>query len=211
MTLPKRNKCWLVVIGFLAYFGALLVPKFVPGFYSPPIGFTLSLTLGLVVPSLIVFTVWGAAALVVSKIRKHSIGQRSRTAGLVGITGLTVFAISLLLTLLPPFQLPSGSYLNDFDRIVWLDPASADYIEGDITPRQKMLADVVDRLPGKNQTEIVNMLGAPIDTEYFRDTGRNLIYVTGPERDSFVSIDSEWLLIWVDEEGLYKRHAIVTD
>ena len=211
MTLPQLNKYWLVVIGFLVYFGALLVPRFVPGIYSPPIGFTLALTVALVVPSLIILTVWGAAALVISKIRKYSIGQRSKIAGLVGVTGLAVFAVSLLLTFLPAFQLPSGSYINDFDRTVWLDSGSTDYIEGDITPRQKMLADVVYKLPGKNQIEIVDMLGPPIDTEYFKDTGRNLIYVTGPERDSFVSIDSEWLLIWVDEKGLYKKHAIVTD
>lgn len=46
---------------------------------------------------------------------------------------------------------------------------------------------------------------------YFQSTGRDLIYITGPERDSLFGIDSEWLLIWLDENGIYKRHAIVTD
>lgn len=55
------------------------------------------------------------------------------------------------------------------------------------------------------------MLGTSLDTPYFQSTGRDLIYVTGPERDSLFSIDSEWLLIWVDENGIYKRHAVVTD
>jgi hypothetical protein len=74
-----------------------------------------------------------------------------------------------------------------------------------------MLADVIKQLPGKNRTEIENMLGPSLDSSYFKSTGRNLIYVTGPERDSFIGIDSEWLLIWVDENGIYQRHMVTTD
>jgi len=107
--------------------------------------------------------------------------------------------------------LPTGSYDKQFDREAWLDPESANYAAGDITPRQKMLADVVKRLPGQTHAELENMLGPTLDTPYFKSTGRDLIYVTGPERDSLFGIDSEWLLIWVDENGIYKRHAIVTD
>ena len=50
-----------------------------------------------------------------------------------------------------------------------------------------------------------------MNTPYFQSTGRDLIYVTGPERDSVFGLDSEWLLIWLDGQGAYKRHAIVTD
>ena len=74
-----------------------------------------------------------------------------------------------------------------------------------------MLEDVVKRLHGQSRVELENILGPTLDTPYFKSTGRDLIYVTGPERDSFFGIDSEWLLIWVDENGIYKRHAIVTD
>jgi hypothetical protein len=107
--------------------------------------------------------------------------------------------------------LPTGSYDKDFDPEVWLGAESTDYKAEDITPRQKMLADVVKRLPGKNRTHLETMLGPSLDTTYFQSTGRDLIYVTGPERDSLFGIDSEWLLIWLDENGIYKRHAIVTD
>ena len=55
------------------------------------------------------------------------------------------------------------------------------------------------------------MLGPSLDTPYFQRTGRNLIYVLGPERDSYFVIDSEWLLIWLDSAGRFKRYAIYTD
>ena len=75
-----------------------------------------------------------------------------------------------------------------------------------------MLADVVQRLPGRSRAEIESLLGPGLDTFYFKSTGRDLIYVTGPCRDSPVGpIDSEWLLIWLDENGVYERHSIAID
>ena len=56
-----------------------------------------------------------------------------------------------------------------------------------------------------------SMLGPSLDTPYFQRTGRHLIYVLGPERDSYFVIDSEWLLIWLDSAGRFKRYAIYTD
>jgi hypothetical protein len=88
---------------------------------------------------------------------------------------------------------------------------SAEYVKGDITPRQKMLAQVVAQLPGRNRQELEQMLGPSLETGYFQSSGRDLIYVTGPQRDSFVAIDSEWLLIWLDDMGTFERYAIVSD
>ena len=122
-----------------------------------------------------------------------------------------MFMAFMVLANVLPSQLPSGSYDKQFDHEVWLDPESTNYTAGDITSRQKMLADVVKRLPGHSRAELENMLGPTLDTPYFKSTGRDLIYITGPERDSLFGIDSEWLLIWVDENGTYKRHDIVTD
>ena len=129
----------------------------------------------------------------------------------MALAGISMLFAFLFLSNVLPSPLPTGSYDKKFDQTVWLDPKSADYIDGDITPRQKMLADVIKQLPGKNRTEIENMLGPSLDSSYFKSTGRNLIYVTGPERDSFIGIDSEWLLIWVDENGIYQRHMVTTD
>jgi len=202
---------WFAFIGFALYFGLFLIPKVVPGFGATPFLFLLTLSLMLVVPLLVLLALWGTAALVISRVRRRPIGQRSKTAGRTALVGLSMFAAFMVLANVLPSQLPSGSYDKHFDREAWLDPESANYATGDITPRQKMLAEVVKRLPGLRRAEIENMLGPTLETPYFKSTGRDLIYITGPERDSLLGIDSEWLLIWFDENGIYKRHAIVTD
>ena len=74
-----------------------------------------------------------------------------------------------------------------------------------------MLGAMVKKLPGRSRAEIEQILDPSPDTPYFKSIGRDLIYLTGPERNSFISIDSEWLLIWVDKQGIYERHAIVSD
>jgi hypothetical protein len=95
---------------------------------------------------------------------------------------------------------------------VWRDPRSAEYVEGDITPRQKMLADIVKNiLPGRPRAELEGLLGPSLDTLYFKNEGSDLIYMLGPERDSYITIDSEWLLIWLDKDGRFKRYAIAKD
>jgi hypothetical protein len=205
------RSCWFAFIGFALYFGLFLIPKIVPGFGATPFLFLLTLSLMLIVPLLVLLGLWGTAALVISRVRKRPVGQRSKIAGQTALVGLSMFAAFMVLANLLPSQLPSGSYDKQFDRVVWLDPESANYTDGDVTPRQKMLADVVRRLPNLSRFELENMLGPALDTPYFKTTGRDLIYITGPERDSLFGIDSEWLLIWVDENGIYKRHAIVTD
>ena len=207
-----RSTTWLYAFGgFALYFGLFFTPKVVPAFSATPFSFLLTLSLMLVVPLLVILALWAVSALVIAKSRKRSIGRWSRTAGQTAVAGLSTFVAFMALATALPSQLPSGSYDSQFDRAVWVDPESTIFISGDITPRQKMLSDVVKRLPGKNRVELENMLGTSLDTPYFQSTGRDLIYVTGPERDSLFSIDSEWLLIWVDENGIYKRHAVVTD
>lgn len=208
---PWPRSWWWVFGGFAFYFGLFLIPKVVPGFGANPFLFSLTLSLMLVIPVLVLLAFWGTSALVISRVQKRPIGPRSRTAGQIALAGLSVFAAFMVLASVLPSLLPSGSYARHFDREAWLDPESANYTSGDITPRQKMLAEVVNRLPGLHRAEIEKMLGPTLETAYFQSTGRDLIYVTGPERDSPFAIDSEWLLIWLDENGIYKRHDIVTD
>jgi len=111
-----------------------------------------------------------------------------------------------------PRSLPTGSHLLEFDAEVWKDDASSRFVRNDITPRQKMLGSVLERLrPGLSRPEIVDMIGPSLDTPYFETLGRDLIYLLGPERDSFVRLDSEWLLIWLDESGRFERYATRKD
>jgi hypothetical protein len=52
------------------------------------------------------------------------------------------------------------------------------------------------------------MLGEPPPTSYFRQW--DMVYWLGMER-GFVSIDSEWLVIRLDQDGRVAESRIVTD
>ena len=125
---------------------------------------------------------------------------------------LCIFAFFNVLSHFIVGDLPTGSFTLRFDTAGWQESKSAEYVIGDITPRQKMLGDVVSHiLPGRNHTEIEQLLGPSLRTPYFEETGRDLIYVLGPHRNSFIRIDSEWLLVWLDKSGQFQRYAIYTD
>ncbi|QGQ45941.1 hypothetical protein [Metabacillus sediminilitoris] len=47
-------------------------------------------------------------------------------------------------------------------------------------------------LNGKTKEEVMSLLGAPSETEYFKEEN-NMVYYLGYER-GLVSIDSEWLV-----------------
>lgn len=61
-------------------------------------------------------------------------------------------------------------------------------------------------LTGMSRTEVVELLGEPPPTEYFRNW--DLVYWLGPER-GFISIDSEWLVVRFDERGRVAEYEIV--
>jgi len=109
-------------------------------------------------------------------------------------------------------DLPSGSHEMRFDPNSWKLESS--YIETDekfITKRQKMLGDLVTNvLPGKTESEIESLLGQSLDSPYGGNS-RDMIYYTGPIRDSYVPIDSEWLLIWIDESKKFEKYALHND
>ena len=154
---------------------------------------------------LIVLLIMGVVAFF---LRKPTMRRRLL---ILSITGFIAFGAALLADWLLQRGLPTGSFARRFDSARWKDPRSASYVKGDITPRQKMLGDVVNHvLPGRSRAEIDALLGPSLQTGYFVETHRDLIYMTGPER-SFVSIDSEWLLIWLDDSGRFERYEIVTD
>lgn len=104
-----------------------------------------------------------------------------------------------------------GSYARTFDSKVWADPESENYRRGDITPRQKMLGDVIGSVVRNGTREnIIAQLGPPI---VGRLSGADIdtTYCTGPQRDSFFRIDDEWLSIWFDEAGHVTRWEIWSD
>jgi hypothetical protein len=95
-----------------------------------------------------------------------------------------------------------------FDAAIWLRGKQTD--SSSKAPRLRMADGLVRSgiLLGKTQGEIESMLGPPAETGYFRDF--DLVYWLGPER-SFIRIDSEWLVIRLDDAGRACEVRIVRD
>lgn len=210
--LRPRSGVWIASTCVAAYFGLSLVPHALPGLGGTGLSFAYVLSLPIVVLLLLAVGVWGGVGLLRAWVRGRPPRPRHRAYLLVGCVALASFTLALGLVRAVPRPLRTGSDLERFDRAVWQDPRSADYVPGDVTPRQKMLADVVKSvLPGRTRVELEQILGPSLETSYFKSSGRDLIYVLGPQRDSYFVIDSEWLLIWLDKDGRFERYAIAND
>lgn len=131
------------------------------------------------------------------------------------VTFAMVFVIGVALTIASRAYargLPTGSFVKKFDQQTWSSTTSFQYVSGDITDRQKMLGDVVRQIVANGtKGNIIDKLGTSDDCGYFASSGRDLIYCTGPQRDSPFPIDNEWLLIWFDSEGRTLRYEIWSD
>ena len=103
------------------------------------------------------------------------------------------FAAILLLTVACLTQLgcrrglPAGSDRQAFDPAQWKDDHASDARDGGPSFRQGMLRDVVTKiLPSKTRSQIEKLLGPSLETPYFKESKRDLIYLLGPERGSYV-------------------------
>jgi hypothetical protein len=198
--------------GLAVYFGLVLVPEWCPSFAGTAAFFFYALSVPVALLGLFVLLVWGAIGAARALHRGAAISQRHRALVVLPVAGFLIFVAATGLARLIRGTLPTGSHLLDFAPVVWQDPSSSEYVQGDITPRQKMLGSVVYRLnPTQDRRQLEAFLGPSLDTAYFESTGRDLIYLLGPERDSFFRIDSEWLLIWLDGSNHFERYAIYTD
>ena len=75
-----------------------------------------------------------------------------------------------------------------------------------------MLGDLVDKnLIGKSRKDIIAVLGEPSTKMDPDGTGPTLSYPTGIERESYMRIDSEWLLIYFDSSGMATHYKIGVD
>lgn len=77
-------------------------------------------------------------------------------------------------------------------------------------PRLEMAEDLIrDRtLYGKTKEEVIELLGKPSDDGYFKTY--DLVYWLGPERGWF-SVDSEWLLIQLDDSERVIKYELGRD
>ena len=197
------------VLLLLLYFGIFLVPKFFPRSFESFTFLGFFASLFLVLGILAILGVWGAIGMACSRLRQEKTRPRHRFLVVYAALGFVFFGVVITVHLIP-FTLPSGSYQLKFNSSLWTSPESSFHVEGDITPRQKMLGDAVAVLPGRTRSEIEAVLGPSLDTPYFASTGRNMIYSLGRQRAVF-SVDGEWLLIWLDESDRFLRYRIASD
>jgi hypothetical protein len=122
--------------------------------------------------------------------------------GCVG-AGLAVFlapiAAYALWAMTPPLP------LTQFDADRWRSvERSNDFA------RQEMVGSLIwsRQLEGMTRQEVERMLGPDCGCSYFSDW--DLVYWMGNER-SWLSLDSEWLVIRFDNSGRFAEYAIVTD
>ena len=207
----RNNRSLVVWTGVLvAYFIPLLVPEWFPSVGSTSAYAFYVLSIAGVIAIMLLAIPASLIAALLAWWRKVQLKGRLRTLVVFPYVCLLLFASVVGLLRLITGDLPSGSRVMAFDGATWKDEESASYVRGDITPRQKMLGDVVASvLPGNGQAEIEAQLGPSLDIWYFQSTGRDLIYITGPVRP--LGLDSEWLLIWLDDHGRFERYDIAED
>lgn len=92
-----------------------------------------------------------------------------------------------------------------FDPVAWRDEPQ---VENGV--RLDMADRLVARrtLSGMTRAEVIELLGEPTKTAKFGDW--DLVYWLGPER-MFFSIDSEWLVIRFNADGVVTESHIVRD
>jgi hypothetical protein len=95
-----------------------------------------------------------------------------------------------------------------FDGATWQDIKR---VEGDDPIRIRMVDDLIRsrRLDRISRTDVEKLLGKPTATNYFKDQ-YDMVYWLGPER-GFMGIDSEWLAISLDRNGVVRSYNIVHD
>jgi len=93
-----------------------------------------------------------------------------------------------------------------FDRAVW----NAEVADLEDNRRHRMADWLVQRrrLIGMSRAEVISTLGEPTVTSHFRKY--DLVYVLGNER-GWMSIDSEWLLMRLDDAGRVSAAEIARD
>lgn len=119
--------------------------------------------------------------------------------------------MSRIIIALIPILLLACSHSIPFNSEVWKKTNRYDFDEDLKTPKQYMLPDVLKKLKkGMHEQEIIEELGkGNFDSPYFKEQGWDFLYCLGPERG--FGVDSEWLIIWLNDKGEVQRYDVITD
>lgn len=202
--LPMNKQTLFPYLLLFGYFGVIIIPQLFRPF--SPVWLVWLMSLPVVLLTLLGIGLWGIVGIIQAKRKWNSPLPRNVSFTRLSVAALLCFGISIGLAY-------GTQYLYNhkkFNAMVWQNPRSSEYIAYNLTPRQRMVDDLVNNfLPGKTQEEIEANLGPSLNTGYFSGTEESFIYVLGPERG--FGVDYEWLLIWVDDAGCFERFEITTD
>ena len=95
---------------------------------------------------------------------------------------------------------------SEFTSAKWQDPTIHQ-----THARLEMADDIIAHrlLNGKTRDEVLALLGPEEPDRPFLD--EHLVYYLGPERNSFISIDNEWLAVRFDAGGVVETYRILRD
>lgn len=135
------------------------------------------------------------------RLQRRLLGASAFFIGLaaIGVTWVLVFGGNM------PWREPE--YSTSFKSDQWrATPATLSRS----SLRLRMVDDLLkNHSPlGFDRNKVVNLLGPPDDTPYFRNY--DMVYFLGPER-GFISVDSEWLVLKLAPEGHVIEAKLVRD
>ncbi|GGG22723.1 hypothetical protein GCM10011344_24380 [Dokdonia pacifica] len=116
---------------------------------------------------------------------------------------IALVSVSLLVFLLFINTMGNHFVEKEFSSSIW---------KADQESRIEMIDDlvskkIIDDLP---VWQMITLLGMPDEDCYFYQPDHDMIYYLGPERGYF-SIDSEFLLIWLNDDNFVEKYEIVLD
>ena len=94
-----------------------------------------------------------------------------------------------------------------FESKTWQDLRQ---VESEDPLRLRMVDELIrsKQLDHLRRADVETLLGKPSPTDYFQDY--DLVYWLGPER-RWMSVDSEWLAIRLNKDGIVQSYRIVGD
>ena len=116
------------------------------------------------------------------------------------LVGLAFFGIAVLFD--------DGVDQIYFDSDVWKNTPAEFSLE---STRLKMVDDFLDKyfIVGMSRDEVISLIGEPDQTEYFKSY--EMVYMLGQETDSYFAIDSQWLVLDLNDSERVVSYNIVTD
>lgn len=146
-----------------------------------------------------------------NRMFKNEVNGQSVFRIKLGALALASFIASAKLSAWTGRQYPYKSWDLKFESGEWIKEKNHPTSDGQhISVRQKMIADLLEnKIPGRTREEVSELLGDP-------DKGAahwkaDLVYHLGLERESWLRLDDEWLLIHFDSLQKVKSTYIHTD